>query len=247
MSGERALKDVDIIVLAGGLGTRVSHILGDVPKLLAPIDGKPFLGHLLDWLVGFGATRVLLSLGVRSERVLEYLAGHGRASMTLVPLVEPSPLGTAGAVRFALPHTTSDTVFILNGDTFLEADLNRFVANHRQASSYLSLLCAEVPSVARFGSVEVVDGHIARFIEKDGAADHPGLISAGMYLFSRAAIDALQRSNGASLERDFLQILPAGSIRAEITHGRFIDIGTPQSLAEAPHLVPAMAQARNPQ
>lgn len=245
MSGESALKDLDIIVLAGGLGTRVSHILGDVPKLLAPINGKPFLEHLLDWLIGFGAARVLLSLGVRSEPVLAYLAIHSRPSVTVVPVVEPSPLGTAGAVRFALLHTASDTVFVLNGDTFLEADLDRFVANHRQASSYLSLLCAEVPSVARFGSVEVVDGHIARFVEKDEAADHPGLISAGMYLFSRKAADALQRSSGASLERDFLQIQPAGLIRAEIASGRFIDIGTPQSLAEAPHLMPAMVEARN--
>lgn len=242
MAAGQALAHVDVAVLAGGLGTRVRHVLGDVPKLLAPIAGRPFLDFLLDWLIGFGARRVVLCLGQSAGRVVEHLAARPDDGVEIVPVIEPSPLGTAGALRFAMPQLKSDPVFVLNGDTFVETDLDRLIANHRSASPLLSLLCAEVPSIARFGRVETKDGYVTRFVEKDLSADRPGLISGGMYLFSRAALEALGRTTGSSLERDFLQVQPAGAIRAETAWGRFIDIGTPESLADAGNWVPDMAR-----
>lgn len=237
----RSLSDVDTVVLAGGLGTRIRAVLGDVPKVLAPVGGRPFLDLLLDWLRGFGARRVVLCLGHLGDRVVAHLNDHPgiAAGLEVVPVIEPAPLGTAGAVRHVRPHLSSDPVFVLNGDTFLDADLAGFVAGHRAAGRPISLLCAEVDSVARFGSVEV-DGRglLRRFVEKDAAGDRPGLINAGMYLFSAQALELLMACDGPSLERDLLQRQPTGTIRAEIVRGRFIDIGTPDSLAMAPQVIP---------
>lgn len=244
-SARGGLAGIDVAVLAGGLGTRIRSVLGDVPKVLAPINGRPFLDHLLDWLKGHGAGRVVLCLGHGAARVEDHLAARPPSCIEVVPVVEPEPLGTAGALRFARPHLRSDPVFALNGDTFLDADLSGFAARHRLSGAGLSLLCAEVPSIARYGSVEIgADGRVSRFAEKDGTADRPGAVSAGMYLMSAAMLDRLAATAGPSLERDFLQALPSGEIRAEVSRGAFIDIGTPPSLAEAAHVIPPFAGGR---
>lgn len=230
----RVLEDVDVLVLAGGLGTRIREVLGDVPKVLAPINGRPFLDYVLDWLTSFGAQRVVLCLGHLAGRVTAHMDKRHKDGVEIVPVIEPEPLGTAGALRLARAQLGSDPVLVMNGDTFLYADLDGFLRRHRAVGVGLSLLCAEVPSIARFGSIEVdSNGRIARFVEKDLAQERPGLVSAGMYLVSQAMLDELMRRQGPSLERDFLQSLPAGTIRAELSRCQFIDIGTPESLAEA--------------
>lgn len=237
------LSGIDTAVLAGGLGTRIRPVLGDVPKVLAPVGGRPFLDLLLDWLHGQGAGRVVLCLGHLAGHVTAYLEAHPRRDLDVVPVIEPEPLGTAGALRFARPHLRTDPVLTLNGDTFLDADLAAFVARHGAERAKVSLMCVEVPSVARYGSVELDGaGRVRRFAEKDGAgdgdADRPGLVSGGMTLLSAAALDDLAALSGPSFERDFLQVQPMGSIVAGIADGRFIDIGTPPSLARAAHVVP---------
>ena len=247
VSAAGPLSGVDVAVLAGGLGTRIRAVLGDVPKVLAPVGDRPFLDHLLEWLKGHGATRVVLCLGHLADKVEAHLRDQPPAGMEVICVVEPAPLGTAGAVRFARPHLTSDPVFVLNGDTFVDADMGAFVDAYRRSAAGLALLAAEVPSIARFGSLDVdPQGFIRRFVEKDETAERPGLISAGMYLFSRERLDALAAGEGASLERDFLQPAPAGSIAAAVFTGRFIDIGTPDSLAGADKVILAEASSSTP-
>lgn len=231
---------IDVAVLAGGLGTRLRSALGeDVPKVLAPIGGRPFLDHLIDWLKGFGARRVVLCLGHLADRVIAHLDAHPAEGIEVAFVIEPEPLGTAGAIRFARSQLTSDPVLVLNGDTFFDADVPGALARHRAEDRRISMLCAEVPSIARFGGVERDErGRVVRFVEKDPAADRPGLVNAGMYLFSQAMLDEIARAAGPSLERDVLQVQPPGTIHAEVARGRFIDIGTPESLAAAAHVLP---------
>ncbi|MBI1209612.1 MAG: NTP transferase domain-containing protein [Azospirillum sp.] len=239
MAGETGLGGIDVVVLAGGLGTRLQGVLDGLPKVLAPIDGRPFLDHLIEWLAGFGAKRIVLSLGYRADKVVALLADRP-APPALVPVIEPAPLGTAGAVRFVRPMVTSSTALVLNGDSFVDADLGEFARRHLASGVDFSLLCVEVPNVDRFGSIELDDqGFVARFVEKDPSRRGPGLISAGIYLLSATALDRIVARSGPSLERDILQQLPPRSIRAEVVRGAFIDIGTPESLAEAPMVIPA--------
>jgi len=233
------LDALDVVILAGGLGTRIRGVLGDLPKVLAPINHRPFLDHLLDHLASLGIGRAILALGVGADRVLAHLAATS-PPLPLISVVESAPLGTAGAVRLAAALSMSDPVLVLNGDTWLEADYAAFLAAHRAGGHLGSLLCVEVDDVSRYGRIDTdASGSVIRFVEKDPAAHGPGLINGGALLLSRAGLAALAAATGPSLERDFLATLPPGSLlAARVPVARFIDIGTPDSLARAGTLLP---------
>jgi NDP-sugar pyrophosphorylase family protein len=229
----QCLADIDVVILAGGLGTRLGDTLGPLPKVLAPVAGRPFLDHLLAWLTGFGARRVVLALGHKADRVRTHLEA-APSPLTVVPLVEPRPLGTAGALRFVRRSLASDPVLVLNGDSFVDADLCALVAAHRESGASVSMLCAEVPDCGRYGRVETSAGRrFERFAEKDEARPGPGLVNAGVYLFAASVLDEIARSDAASLERDVLAKRAPGSIALVAGPFRFIDIGTPESLRAA--------------
>ena len=225
------LDGIDVVVLAGGLGTRIQGVLGDTPKVLAPVGGRPFLDRLLEYLAAQGAGRVILALGHRAEAVVDYLRERP-IPLPVLTLVEPRPLGTGGALRFVAPHVRGDPVLVVNGDTWLAADLAAFLAAHRGGGALVSLLCVDVPEIDRYGSVDLDgDGRVVRFVEKDPSRKGPGLVNGGVVLLARSALAEI---TGASLERDFLATLPPGSIQAHVARGAaFIDIGTPESLAAA--------------
>ncbi len=231
----RCLEALDIFVLAGGLGTRIRPVLGDLPKILAPILDRPYLAYLLDWLERFGARRVVLGLGHRAQAVIEYLEqAQPLNGIEVATVVEPSPLGTAGAIRFARGVLRSDPVLIMNGDSFTDADLCAFVDCHSAAETRGSLLCAEVDDAGRYGRVEIDQaGYIQGFVEKDAAFHGTALINAGVYLLSEGLLDDIAACEATSLERDVFERLPAGSLAAFAGRFRFIDIGTPESLAQA--------------
>ena len=234
-AGSSPLAGIDIVVLAGGLGTRLRSVLPDRPKVLAPVGGRPFLDHLLDWLAAQGAGRGILALGVRAEQVLDHLAGTaGRwPGLRLETAVEPEPLGTGGALAFCRDRLASDPVLVLNGDTFVEVDLRAFAAAWPGLRAAAALVTVEVEDAGRYGRLELSPGgHVERFCEKTplpGAA----WINAGIYLLGRALLAGLPAGRASSLERDLLERLPPGSLAAWRCPGRFIDIGTPASLAEA--------------
>lgn len=234
------LSGIDVVILAGGLGTRIRGVLGDTPKVLAPINHRPFLDHLLDHLAGLGAGRAVLSLGVGADQVVAHLRRRP-PPLPVVPVVEPAPLGTGGALRHVMPGLAGDPVMVMNGDTWLEADFAAFLAEYRRAGRMVGVLCVPVDDVSRYGRIEMeADGCVTRFAEKDPDQAGPGWINGGALLLSRAALDLLASESGPSLERDFLGRLPPGSIHGWRAAGAtFIDIGTPDSLAEAVHVLPA--------
>jgi NDP-sugar pyrophosphorylase family protein len=235
----RCLEALDIFVLAGGLGTRIRPVLGELPKILAPILGRPYLAYLLEWLERFGARRVVLGLGHRAQAVIEYLEdAQPSTRIEVATVVEPSPLGTAGAIRFARGALRSDPVLVMNGDSFTDADLCAFVDRHRAAKTIGTMLCAEVDDAGRYGRVELdQSGRIGGFIEKDANFHDTALISTGVYLLSANLLDDIAASDAASIERDVFERLPSGSLAAFAGQFRFIDIGTPESLALAATVV----------
>ena len=231
----RCLEALDIFVLAGGLGTRIRPALGDLPKILAPILGRPYLAYLLDWLERFGARRVVLGLGHRAQAVIEYLGDRQPSTgIEVTTVVEPSPLGTAGAIRFARGTLRSDPVLVMNGDSFTDADLCAFVDRHRAAKTVGTMLCAEVEDAGRYGRVELDQSdRIGEFIEKDANFHGTALISTGVYLLSAHLLDKIAAGDAVSIERDVFERLPSGSLAVFAGRFRFIDIGTPESLALA--------------
>ena len=233
VSRGQCLERLDVFVLSGGLGTRIQPMLGGVPKLLAPVNGRPYLAHLLAWLKQFGARRVVLGLGHGASLVLEYLKKEPVPSLDIAASIEPSQLGTAGAIRFARSKLHSDPVLVMNGDSFVDADLCAFVDYHRAEHAAGTLLCTEIDGANRYGSIAVGrDGRIQTFAEKQPGSG-PTIISAGVYLLSAPLLDRIAAGNARSLESDIFQQLPPSSLAA--FHGKFafVDIGTPESLSQA--------------
>ncbi|WP_428249903.1 sugar phosphate nucleotidyltransferase [Ferrovibrio sp.] len=234
------LNQIDVAVLAGGLGTRVSHVLGTTPKLLAPVQGRPYIEHFLGWIGGFGARRVVFCLGHLADVVVQYLRDHPPA-LSVEVVIEPEPMGTAGALRHARSALRSDPVLVCNGDTFVDADLAPLVQRHQADPAAATLLCGEVADTSRFGRITLDgQGRIASFAEKGGGG--PGLINCGLYLMSAPLLDRIAEGQARSLERDVLAQCPPGSLGCHAGRFDFLDIGTPESLSSAAtHRLPGSA------
>jgi D-glycero-alpha-D-manno-heptose 1-phosphate guanylyltransferase len=221
---------MEAIVLAGGFGTRLRAVVADVPKPMAPIAGRPFLEILLSMLAQKGFTQVVLSLGFMSEKIIAHF-GNCYLGMNLVYEVEQQPLGTGGAIRAALTRCDADHVFIFNGDTYLDLEVDA-LERLWQSGHHPLIVVREVPDTARFGKIEMSDSRINAFLEKGMSG--PGLINAGCYVLPKTALDGFSLGQAFSIENEFF-IKELQKIRFDgfVTHGRFIDIGVPDDYALA--------------
>jgi NDP-sugar pyrophosphorylase family protein len=239
------LENITAAVLAGGLGTRLRPAVADRPKVLAPVRGRPYLAHLLDRLAEAGIRRVVLLTGHQAEQVRCAL-GEAYRSMELVHSPEPAPLGTAGAVRLALPRLSGRVVLVMNGDSWCEVDLAAFRAAHDGNAARLSLVLTRTGDMSRYGQVQVAaDGRVLRFQEKGSHRRH-AWISAGMYLMDRALIAEIPEGQPLSLEREVFPAWVKSGTRVYGFRGGgpFLDIGTPAAYAEADAFFRPLAEAR---
>jgi len=226
------LAAVSALVLAGGLGTRLRPVVSDKPKVLAPVAGRPFLTRLLDQLAQAGVRDAILCTGYMAGQIESALgASHGPLRLRYSP--EAQPLGTGGALRLALPLTRSDPILALNGDSYCDLDLPAFWRWHNEKRSPASLCLCRVDDVSRYGHVHATaGGRVTRFTEK-GSSAGPGWINAGVYLLSRQRVEAIPPGRPVSLERDVLPQWVDQGLFAYPSQGRFIDIGAPDSYAQA--------------
>jgi histidinol-phosphate phosphatase family protein len=221
------------VILCGGLGTRLSPVLKDRPKTLAPVAGRPFLAYLLDQLADAGIRDVILATGHFGDQVRDTFQDYYRG-MRLSYSQETSPLGTGGALRAAaegLEHT-----LVMNGDSWCDANLREFIDGHFQSGAVNSLVATAMEDCRRYGALEIdSDEHVVAFQEKKTGAAHafPGFINAGIYLLSRALIESIPSGRAVSIEREIFPAWLEGRLQAFKCQGRFIDIGTPESLASA--------------
>ena len=219
------------LVLAGGLGTRIRERVVDLPKVMAPVAGRPFIEYVLDRLLAGGFTHIILSVGYRHEAISSHF-GESYRGAYIEYAVESEPLGTGGAIRYALPKRGSEPVLVLNGDTLLDVDYPAMSAWYNERPARLAVVLRQVEDVARFGSVNVRGDTVLSFVEKGPRG--PGLINAGMYLLHPSVFDAYDLPERFSFETDFLQRHCAElQPRAFITHAYFIDIGVPSDYDRA--------------
>ncbi|HHI79265.1 MAG TPA: hypothetical protein ENK02_04750 [Planctomycetes bacterium] len=220
------------MILAGGFGTRLQPALQGLPKCLAPVAGRPFLSYLLDRLAEAGCKRVVLCTGYLASQV-EQAFGDSYSGMTLQYSVEDGPLGTAGAARNALPLMEGEEFLLLNGDSFCPWEALPFLGNPLD-TALASLLLVEVDDVRRFGTVSLQeDGRILHFFEK-GVKGGAGLINAGVYRIHRDLLLRVPRGENLSLENQvFPSLARAGRLTGQVQYLPFIDIGTPESYAQA--------------
>jgi D-glycero-alpha-D-manno-heptose 1-phosphate guanylyltransferase len=231
------------LILAGGLGTRLRGVLADRPKVLAPVAGRPFLSYLLDQVQAAGVRDVILCCGYLADQI-EAMFGARHGALSLTYSRETEPLGTGGALRLALPGVQAEAMLVLNGDSYVDCPLADFVTWHRQHAFAGSLLLTRVPDAARFGTVAVREqGAVLSFKEKRGVPD-PGWINAGVYLLARRLVERLPEGRAISLEHEaFGQWLSEGMGGYQL-QAAFLDIGTPESLAQADEFFGRLAGMR---
>ncbi len=233
-SARRALwHDYTAAILAGGLGTRLRPAVGDRPKVLAQIGQRPFITFLLDQLTAVGVQKVVLLTGHGANWVRATLGDEYKG----VPLgysVEKAPLGTAGALRHALPMLAADNVLLLNGDSYCELDLAALVAVRRRTRAEIMFAVTHVEDVSRFGQIEMGDdGRVHHFGEKQ-ASGGPGWVNAGVYALPTSVIREIPPGQESSLEKEWLpNWIRSRRVFAFKGTDRFLDIGTPPAYARA--------------
>ena len=220
---------MEAIVLAGGLGTRLRGIVDDIPKPMAPVQGRPFVAFVLDQLVEAGFETAIFAAGYRHEAIQSYFGADYRG-LALRYSVEREPLGTGGAIRLACEQAYARDVFVLNGDTYLELDFRAMMEAHVRAASHLSMAICHVPDVARYGALDIGDDLVHGFLEKGRSG--PGWINGGTYVLGTELRARLPPQGAFSFEHDLLEP-EVGSIRplAFQSSGLFIDIGSPEDYA----------------
>lgn len=223
---------MEAIILAGGFGTRLRHVVSDVPKPMAPMNdmGKPFLSVLLKKLAEEGMTHIVLSTGYMSE-VIENYFGREYAGIRIDYSVEKMPLFTGGAVKLALSKCEEDTVFVLNGDTYFDIDLAAMGKFHSGQRADLTIAIKNMHDFDRYGTVEVQNNRITSFQEKKFCQD--GWINGGVYCLNRLLLTDVPMQR-FSLEKDFME-KKVTELKMMVfpSQGYFIDIGIPEDYAIA--------------
>ncbi len=241
--GTAPLNELDAVILAGGLGTRLRAVVPNAPKVLATVAGRPFLGYLVEWLRKWGISRFILCLGHLGEQVRSYVASEeSLAGCRIVFSEEREPRGTGGALRLAVHHFCSDPVLVLNGDSFLGLPLSDFLAFHHRHAADITIGTTRVENAAPFGSLQVrSNGRIYALNEKVSART-PAWINGGVYLLRRALAKTIAEG-WQSLERDVLPSwITTYKAMAFLGSFAFLDIGTPPSYQQAQALLPLYVQ-----
>lgn len=220
------------ILLAGGKGTRLRPLTIHTPKPIVPIFERPFLHYQLDLLKQVPEIdEVILSLNYQPRRIEEIFGDGGDSGLAIRYVVEPSPLGTAGAVRYA-GESLQDSVVVFNGDVLTGIDLKAVIALHRERKAKATIVLTPVDNPAAYGLVETdASSNITRFLEKPKPDEITcNTINAGIYVLEPDTFDRIPRDTPWSIERSFFPSLIERSetFVAFVYRGYWIDIGTPE-------------------
>ena len=225
------------IVLVGGEGTRLRPLTNTTPKPALTLVDRPFLAYMIEWLAEHGVTEVVLACGFLPDVLREALAGEEeRAGVTIRYAVEPEPLGTAGAIRFAadeLDDELDDRFLALNGDVLTDLDLSALLAAHERWGASATIGLHPVEDSSAFGLVQSdEEGRVLEFLEKTGERK-PGEVNAGMYTLERSVLELIPPGEKVSIERDVFPRLVGNGLHGLLLHGHWVDIGTPERYLQA--------------
>jgi D-glycero-alpha-D-manno-heptose 1-phosphate guanylyltransferase len=224
---------LEAVILAGGLGTRLQSVVSEVPKSMAPVNGKPFLEYQLDYLSNFGIKKFIFSVGYKAEIIQKHF-GDQWHSIPVDYAFEKEPLGTGGGIKNAMKLAESEQVLVLNGDTLFRINLNDFLDFHLQKESAFSLALRKVNDVSRYGTVCTDEnGMITGFKEKNTSSGE-GFINGGIYLIEKNIFFSLPLPARFSIEKDFFEkYYQALAIFAMPFEAYFLDIGIPEDYQRA--------------
>jgi len=233
-------------ILAGGFGIRLREVLHGRPKVLAPVQGRPFLEHVIRQLKQQGIDQMVLGVGYLASYIRDAFGDGAHLGVTIQYAEEPRPLGTAGAIKNGA-HLLKDDFLVLNGDTYFDLDVQALAAFHRDRAADVTI--AVTPTYHGRGGLIELDRHgrVVRFEEESDGHQRQGkgkrkrkaYSNAGVYLFNPKMLKLIRPHERSSLERDLFPVLldQGASVYGFVASGEYIDIGTPESYEAAIELL----------
>ena len=236
MSNTLKASALDVVILCGGLGTRLQSVLKDKPKPMADFNNRPFLDLLIDYVGSFGFKRFILCSGHKGDLIQDYFENKNDGK-TYITSQETSPLGTAGAIKLAEPLINSDVFLAMNGDSFCEIDLTSFMNSHHSKSALASVALAAMEDTSDYGGVDIGDSNeIISFHEKKSVPSS-GWVNAGVYIFNKSILDRIPANKKGSLEQELFPSMAGNGLFGFTTQSQLLDIGTPERLERARQLL----------
>jgi mannose-1-phosphate guanylyltransferase len=221
--------EVQAVVLAGGMGTRLRPLTLTSPKPMLHTAGVPFLSHLLSRIAEIGVTRVVIGTSYKAEAFHDHFGDGSKLGLALTYVSESEPLGTGGGLRNAFESLDAPTVLVFNGDVLSGADLTALVHRHQEVEAEVTLLLSRVLDPRAYGCVVTDgDGKVQAFLEKTEAPP-TDQINAGCYVFRREVIESIPAGRAVSIEREvFPGLVAKGKVYGHVDNGYWRDMGVPE-------------------
>lgn len=222
---------MEAIILVGGFGTRLQKVVSDVPKPMAPINNIPFLVYILNWLNKYDVTHVVLAVGYKKEIIINYF-GNQYKNIKIDYSIENTPLFTGGAIKKSLTRCSENDVFIINGDTYFDVNLDDLIKQHSKLNADFTISVKEMNEFDRYGTVKIDEKkQVIGFEEKRHYKQ--GYINGGIYCIKKNILDKINKK-AFSFEKEYMeQYYDKDKIYAFCSNGYFIDIGIPEDYKKA--------------
>lgn len=234
--------NLEAIILAGGLGTRLGELTSHTPKPMLQVNGRPFVSYVMDYLIESEVDCIVFAVSYLSNQFIDFF-GESYKGVPIRFSIEKEPLGTGGAIKNAAEICQGNTVLVVNGDTFCLLDIQKMYAEHRQKRAAISIGISQVDDTNRYGSV-ISDQHgfVASFTEK-GSTSGPGYINCGTYLINKDVLKFSNFSACFSFEKDILEGREDLQLKINTfsTSADFLDIGVPSDFERSKFFLKARA------
>jgi len=215
------------IILAGGMGTRLRGVIGDVPKPMAPVGGKPFLEYLIHQLKRWGILEIILSVGFRKDIIKSHFRDGSPLGVLINYSDENEPLGTGGALKKAISSISDSCFIVMNGDSYFNVDFRDLISFHTDNADLITMGLVRVKSMNRYGNVEIGKDGIVLSFQKKGP-DAPGLINGGIYVVRRDIADHIPEGKISLEERVMPELIKEKRLYGKVFDAFFLDMGIPE-------------------
>lgn len=218
---------MEVIILAGGFGTRLNSVISNLPKPMAPINNIPFLTYLFKWLEGNSIKKVILSVGYLKNNIIDYY-NNKYNDIEIIYSIEDSPLGTGGALKKAMNLLENKFFYLINGDTFFEINLLNLYHFHIENNFTISICLKFMKEPDRYSTVDIdTNNNIINFVKDKHKSN--SYINGGVYLLNKEITTLFPDKSFFSFENDFLSInTKMLNIGGYVSENYFIDIGIPE-------------------
>ena len=224
------------IILAGGLGTRLRSVVSELPKCMAPVNGRPFIDYVIHYLLQYQVNHFIFSVGYKSEAIISHIQTN-YPELNAEFAIEATPLGTGGGIQLALTYVKEENAIIVNGDTIFEADLDALSTLHLQHKAACTLALKPMKQFDRYGVVTIDKNHLVTGFQEKKYYEE-GLINGGIYMLNKLSFLQHPFPTVFSFEKDFLEkYIEQEKITGHSFDAFFIDIGIPEDYERAQTLL----------